>query len=465
MMTAVIASLFFVTADPLDMPRASAFIVRDSGTTRLEDRYDRLDLWTSRAVLGCWYDDDGRAFTLATLAVAPPAIDLHGVVTREDYTSTCAPLGKKDEHMRREAVALLSPFEIAAEPAYPHQTPHGMKTVEYWQGTNRTAIVCSFLPEKSDVWYFAGWELADDDDFAERMDVFEEKFLRGEWKTADLWLGGKAPKGGEREQLRADAHHSITNYSTWRWTDADAFTILDDLPRSSTFVAALTNELPRVRAAYVATMPTPVDGSNTLCVARIFRDREEYLAAVDEGMEWSAAYWSPMRRELVAHLPDGGERALMRTIRHEAFHQYFSYACSMIPPSPWINEGYAEYFEDVESLGWGKGFDMTPDGIERMSESLPGVMMLDYAEFYGGTDAERHFKYRLAWSIAVFLEKGAPNVRFQPFKSLKADYVAALLKTQDMRQATTKALLGDKDKTKLFVREWVKFWQKNNSQN
>jgi len=28
-----------------------------------------------------------------------------------------------------------------------------------------------------------------------------------------------------------------------------------------------------------------------------------------------------------------------------------------------------------------------------------------------------------------------------------------------MRQATTKALLGDEDKTKLFVREWVKFWQ------
>ena len=75
--------------------------------------------------------------------MAPPAIDLHGVETREDYTSTCAPLRKKDERMRREAVALLAPFERSAEPLYPHQTPRGMKTVEYWQGTNRTAIVCS----------------------------------------------------------------------------------------------------------------------------------------------------------------------------------------------------------------------------------------------------------------------------------------------------------------------------------
>ena len=457
-MLLVAASLFFATPDPLDMPRAEAFIVRESGVVRLEDRYDRMDLWMSRAVLGCWRDDDGRAFTLATLAVAPPAIGLHDAETRVDYTAGCAPLKKKDERMRREAVSLLAPFEISAEPLSPRQNLRGMKAVEYWQGTNRTAIVCSFLPEKSGVWYLAEWELAEGDDFAERMEKFEEKFLEGEWKTYGLWLGGEAPKGGEREQLRADAHHSVTNYATWRWTDADAFTVLDDLPQSSTFVAALTNELPRLRAAYAAALPTPVDGSNTLCVARIYRDREEYLAAVDEGLEWSAAYWSPLRRELVAHLPDGGEADLMKTIRHEAFHQYLSYACSMISASPWLNEGYAEYFEDTESLDWGKVIDATPENIERVSSSLPGVMMMDYNEFYDGSDVERHVKYRLAWSIAVFLEKGAPEVRFQPFKSLKADYVKALLKTHDMRQATIAALLGDEDKTKLFVSEWVKFW-------
>ena len=85
--------------------------------------------------------------------------------------------------------------------------------------------------------------------------------------------------------------------------------------------------------------------------------------------------------------------------------------------------------------------------------------MMNYDEFYGGTDVERRVKYRLAWSIAVFIEKGAPDVRFQPFANLKADYVKALLKTHDMRQATIAALLGDEDKTKLFIREWVKFWQ------
>ena len=131
----------------------------------------------------------------------------------------------------------------------------------------------------------------------------------------------------------------------------------------------------------------------------------------------------------------------------------------MVPASPWLNEGYAEYFEDMNSLDWGRGIAATPDDIERVSASLPGVMMMDYDEFYAGDDVERHVKYRLAWSLAVFLERGAPKVRFNPFKSLKDDYVKALLKTHDMRKATITALLGDQDKTNLFVSEWVKFWQ------
>lgn len=441
------------------MPRAEAFFVRDGGTMRLEDRYDRLDLWVSRAVLGCWRDDFGRVFTLATLAVAPPYADVDGVQTRVEYTESCARLRKKDEKGRRCAVSNLAPFDIDADPRSPRQLPRGMKDVEYWQGTNRTAIICSFLPEKSDIWYFASWELADSDDFADRMGVFEDKFLAGEWRKGGIWLGGEKPPGDEREQLRADVHNSVTNYATWRWTDARNFTIIDDLRDHRDFIASLTNELPRMSALYAEAVPTPIDGSNTLCVARIYRDRAEYLAAVDEKLEWSAAYWSPRRRELVAHLPDGDEAELMRTIRHEAFHQYLSYACSMISASPWLNEGYAEYFEDMESLDWGKGIAATPENIERISQSLPGVMMMDYDEFYGGDDVERHVKYRLAWSIAVFLEKGAPRVRFNPFASLKADYVKALLETRDMRKATISALLGNEDRVKLFVSEWVKFWQ------
>ena len=138
------ASLFFVNPEPLDMPRAEAYLVTDEdGRSRLEDRYDRTDLWTSRAVLGCWSDDDGRVFTLAKLDVAPPAIGAHVTETRVAYTESCVPmkLNRRDPSRRRSAVALLSPFEPAPEACPPRQQPRGMKRVEYWQGTNRSAIV------------------------------------------------------------------------------------------------------------------------------------------------------------------------------------------------------------------------------------------------------------------------------------------------------------------------------------
>lgn len=45
-MLLLFASLFFTEPTPLDMPKAEAYLVRENGEMRLEDRYDRLDLWT-----------------------------------------------------------------------------------------------------------------------------------------------------------------------------------------------------------------------------------------------------------------------------------------------------------------------------------------------------------------------------------------------------------------------------------
>ena len=205
-------------------------------------------------------------------------------------------------------------------------------------------------------------------------------------------------------------------------------------------------------------MPSPIDGSNVLAVARIFASRAEYLEALgqtgNDDIEWSAAYWSPQRRELVAYLPPNGSDALIETIRHEAFHQYFSYATSMIPASPWINEGYAQYFEGGPD---GPGF-VDPADLATYAGQLPALLMMDSVEFYAGTDRERSLKYRLALSIAYFLEKGAREVRFDPFKDVKRDYVKSLFATKDMRRSTA-AAFKDRDTLDLFVREWTKFWK------
>lgn len=459
-MLLLLASLFLTNPAPLEMPRAEAYLVRADGKSRLEDRFSRLDLWTSRTVEGRWVDDEGRVFTLATLAVRPPAVAAEATVTRAAYVASCVAIDRKKRAQVRDAIARLAPIALAEEPTPPRRRPRGFADVDYWQGTNTTALVCAFRPEKADVWRLATWTLADGDDPDAAREAFEEEFLRQEARNVPPSV--RCTAGDEATLLRADAHHSVSAYANWRATDAATYVVLDDLPPTSPFVASLTNELPRLHAAYAATLPTPLDGTNVLCVARVYANRAEYLAALAledrTNMAWSAAYWSPARRELVAYLPPDGTAELLRTIRHEAFHQYLSYATAMLPTSPWLNEGYAQYFEDPGSTAWGVDADLSPEGLARLADFLPSLLALDYAAFYGGSDAERRLTYRLAWSVAVFLEKGASEVRFAPFKDVTRDYVEALLATRDPRAATAAAFRND-ETVRLFQSEWLRWWK------
>ena len=467
-MLALAASLFFTTPAPLDMPRAEAYMVRSSdGTQRLEDRYDVFDLWLYRAVDGRWMDDDFRVFVLSSLDFLPPALHGAETETRVSYESQRVAADPKDDGQLRAMVALLSPVETPEKFSRPRQRPRGYKDVRFWHGTNTAAIVCSFLPEKSGFWRLATWELAEGDDFEETLAAFVREFLDNrEWEGLDgkpAGAGDEKPrkrrgrKGApsERDLLRRDLRHGVAAYPDWHMTDAEEFSVIDCLPGRG-FIEALTNDLPVMRAKYAAAVPSPVDGSNTLSVARIYANREDYLEAAGEDMQWSAAYWCPTRRELVAYLPDGGEKELLRTIRHEAFHQYLSYACAMLSASPWFNEGYAQYFEDTEDDRW--ELDLVPEDLNRLEDMVPALMGMGYKAFYDGTDAERKLKYRLAWSLAFFIEKGAPEVRFRPFENLKRDYVESLLETHDMRKATS-AAFRDKDNLQLFVSEWLRFWK------
>ena len=469
-MLLTILSLFFTNPAPLDMPRAEAYLVREDGVSRLEDRFDRTDLWMSQALIGRWIDDD-RLFLLSELGTCPPAVDRSGTQTRVGYESRKVAMKRvranADFPMAfKDAIAILAPCAVMDRPRSPRQLTRGYKEIYYWQNpTNYSDIVCTFLPEGTNVWFLASWQLAPEDDYPTQMEAFEDQFLRNEFKP---FIANLQPSTfnlqplTERDLLRRDAHHSIAAYPNWHFTGTEEFAVLDDLPARG-FVETLTNDFPVMRAKYAAAIPSPLDGSNVLSVVRIYANRDEYLDALETdgmtNMAWSAAYWSPGRRELVAHLSANGEKELTRTIRHEAFHQYLSYAASMIPTSPWFNEGYAQYFED-EGLGGLGGLGVKSDeDVERIAAAIPGILMMDYEQFYGGSDLERRIKYRLAWSVVRFIEKGADEVRLKPFEGLKKRYMDALIETRDMRKATS-AAFKDADLLKTFIAEWKKFWKK-----
>lgn len=444
------ASLFMVHGAPLEMPRADAYLGKSGETYRLIDRYDTGDLWTARTVLGRWYDDDLRVFTLSEFRIKAPPFDSE-VKTREKYYEGTVKPDKRDEESLVEAIKAVSPIEIAEKYARPHEKIRGYKEVRYYEGTNETAIVAAYLPEKSEFWRVATWELIEGDDIKEKREELEEKWLREEAKEikAEKW---ETEGLGERELLKKDVEHSVRLYDNWHFTSSEDFAVVDDLKTGRGLVERFTNEIAQARAEYRKVMPGAVDGSNVLGTARIFADREEYLEAAGEDKAWTAAYWSVARRELVAYLPEAGEAELMKTLRHEAFHQYLAYAASMITTSPWLNEGYAQYFEDMGKERIFEG--ASKQDLEEWASYLPMILAMDYEQFYSG-DVE--FNYRMAKSIAYFLEVGAPKVRFEPFKNVKRDYMKELVAAQDMRSATV-AAFKNQDTLKLFVREWLKFY-------
>ncbi len=454
-------SLFLTNPFPLDMPRATSFLVREHGVPRLEDRFSKVDLWVSTSVDGRWMDEAGRVFMLAHLATRPPRVDDEATITRVDFRAHESEMDRRDEKAVREAVQALSPIEIADEPTPPRHRLRGFREIQYWQGTNETAVVCAYQFEKEDSWRLAVWSLVEGDKMDEAVRRFEASFL--ETDDARFAQPKKAARGRERPNERAlqkaDVAHSVAAYDSWHVTDGDDWILLDSLSGDRTFVTTLTNELSVMRQAYAAAVPTLLNLSNTLSVARIYANRTDYLDALSlaglDAMTWSAAYWSPMRRELVAYLPADGEEKLLETIRHEAWHQYLSYASSFLGVSPWLNEGYAQYFE-----GGADG----PCSFERLDFALfadlvEPLLKMDYATFYAGSDEDRLLKYRLAFSLVYFLEKGAPHVRFEPFKNLKKDYFNALLETRDMNRAT-EAVFKDDAFRKKFVAEWKTFWEK-----
>jgi hypothetical protein len=140
----------------------------------------------------------------------------------------------------------------------------------------------------------------------------------------------------------------------------------------------------------------------------------------------------------------------------------------MFESSPWFNEGIAELFENSHFDHKGnivfereaKNAAYVHEYAASLAEMLPEIFEMDYQEFYAGSQEEILVRYRIAWSIAYFLEVGAPKLRFRPYETLRADYLKALVETRSMHEATAKAFGNEKSRDE-FIAAWLAFWRNN----
>ena len=457
-------------AEPVELPRATAFLVSERDGSRLEDRFDVFDLWRSESVRARWCDQSGNRFSICRISRKLAEGTAGETRTRREWHSLKdgTLLGAKDLDALDEAVYVLSPVDIVERVRPRRSQRQNMAELWRYSTTNENAFVYAFRPrvernERSE-WYLAAL-VSNDPEASMKFDAWLDDV---EWMKPD-GLEKTDDQKSETELLAQDYRHSVINYLDWHFTSASNVVVVDnmtDTPRVQ-FIAALTNGLPAMQSEYRKLLPSPLIDDSHIAAVRIFDSREEYLAYVGPEMKWSAALWSPQHRELVLYYPEQGSEALLRTVWHEALHQHLDYACSMIQAPVWFNEGHAVLFEHTHfDLDGNVVFDTVQDAVAAIkanpsgiAELLPAFLQMDYAEFYSGSNEDRILKYHIAWSIAYFLQVGAPEVRFQPFRDLRSDMMKTLVRTR-RRDEALKVVMTD-DMQRELVAEWLSFWKRH----
>lgn len=127
----------------------------------------------------------------------------------------------------------------------------------------------------------------------------------------------------------------------------------------------------------------------------------------------TAGVYSPeLQQLLIWNLPT--RTNMLRTIRHEGFHQYFDMVAPDVPV--WLNEGLAEYFE-VSRYKAGKPTAgiIRPSHIRALALIRPSArrpldtfMKITPRQFYGPTAG---LNYAQSWALVRYLRGGTPSVR------------------------------------------------------
>ncbi|MEZ6194252.1 MAG: DUF1570 domain-containing protein [Planctomycetota bacterium] len=121
----------------------------------------------------------------------------------------------------------------------------------------------------------------------------------------------------------------------------------------------------------------------------------------------SAGLYVPILKQLLIwNLPD--REQMMRTVRHEAFHQYLDRV--MPNPPRWFNEGHAEYFETARQSdgSWRTGVVRKDHlaSLDRIGiEALKTFFARDARTFMQTAE----HSYAQSWSVIYFLHEGGPS--------------------------------------------------------
>lgn len=480
-------------SQPIPPPEAKTYMLQQGTKTWTEDRYQALELWYASQHVAEWtLPQRGTQLILGAMTLAPPIGFTATDITREQYSlytnSPQASVQNADAALLRTWMESFTGCEKLGEPhslpvgrtrlSHLWRYPTGVRGIQSWLfHFNRSAGGLSHLP---DVWIALVAVLDPSADPVAERDFIEKGILanlspmgrfEGRESVSDRLQRERSMRGVRQHATRTAAHGSIANHPDWWALDSEDYVLLSNASISRDFANDLLADLQKARTLYASFFPGIAETKEDVAIIRLFKTDEEYAAYVGPDYAWSAGLYDGNRRELIlCPIPAKSNQAaytrILKTARHEGFHQYIHQAMGIAQPSVWFNEGYAAFFEEMTFRN-GKPLYEESNERARLLESFlktkpePSIPLrelctMSYESFYAGTDADRSFKYALVWSFLYFLERGAPLVRNQPYADILPVYFETLGKTGNADIATATAFQGISFET--LERDFRSFW-------
>jgi len=473
-------------ATPLPMPQAYPVVLVGDETLDREDRFDPFELWYNSQCCARWRDASGNRLVIGRMTHHLPDF-ADEQVSRARFSAAADDDGNavdpKSADQVNEWVATFADSPVY-EPEPLKLNGAALDDVLYYPCDSAAELIYAFRPRrvgnaKSFDWFCVTLQAPGEADRAALRALFEEQFLGRlalpsrasknegvEAEEVQASRKGEAPLDQPGHPVRAEARKSVENYDDWWFAETEGYIILSDVHTEvgKSVIRDLQATLPALRQACLQLVP-PLTHETDVALLRLFQTRDDYVRYVGEERAWSGGMWMPGRRELVL-FQQGSKDDMMRTIRHEAFHQYLSHAYCMLSAAAWLNEGHACLFENARVDRKGKvTFEEDPErgpllieNIDTAVTLLPFLLRATYDEFYDGTPAGRKLKYAMAWGLAYYFQKGAPLERNTPFKAILPNYAAALAQTRNRDEAT--ALTFKDVDMAVFQENFREFWLK-----
>ena len=473
-------------SEPIPPPQATPCLVEIDTALFREDRFNPAELWYNTQCCGRWRDPSSNQLIIGRATqIAPDFTEQE--VSREQFATWVAndanQINPKQREQLNDWVTAFSGHDVTT-PQSIALNSFALEDVLFYPTDDPRLLIYAFHPRRVGNAVDLGWfcvilNTISTADPATLRATFEENFIGKiglpsgtsknqiiETSKLSMLRRGEKPPDNPNHPVRVEARKSVENYDDWWFAETDGYIILSDVATDigTAVIRELQDRIPTLLQAYARLLP-PLTLEPQVALIRLFQKREDYTRYVGAEYAWSGAVWRPARRELVCFLQDG--QNMMRTFRHEAFHQYLSQAYCMMSAAPWLNEGHACLFESsvVSTKGQvvliedQEKVDLLLANIDIAVERLPFLLSASYSAFYNGEVTDRRLTYAMAYGFVYYLHKGAPLERNKPFATILPEFASALSRGCTYQEATECALV--KIDKKALQECFRTFWCKN----